>query len=171
MVSRSDIKGIVFLICFAMLSALIFNHLSPFGIALFGQWEKNKGVVSALSKQNPIDYSIEIHQPDLVLQVVEQKKRVILDARHQEFYDAGHIPGAVSWPLAQVQDARDKFVSTVKEKSTPILVYCSGFDCTDSHYLAAMLMKNGFLDVKVFPGGWQQWVDMGFEVEKNENGL
>ena len=171
MVFKSDIKGIVFLICFAAASALAFNHLSPYGIALFGQWEKSKGVVSAIPKNNPIDYSIEIHQPELVLQVIEQKKRVVLDARHKAFYDAGHIPGALSWPLDQVRDAPDLFVSMLKQKNTPLLVYCSGFDCTDSHSLATLLMSNGFTDVRVFPGGWQQWVEMGFEVEKNEDRL
>lgn len=140
--------------------ALMVNHFSPNGIPLKGQWEKSRGVISAkvLAKQ------IEINDPQRVRQMVEQKTRVILDARGREEYEQGHIPGALSFPLREL-DEMFGVLARLVDRSAPILVYCSGVECEDSHTVAEYLTGFGYTDVKVYGGGFTQWEEMGFDIE------
>ncbi len=166
-VTLKDIKGVVFLLILSGTIAFIFNHLSARGIALIGQWESEKGVISANAKLNTIDLSIEIHHPELVQQIVEKKNRMILDVRHKDFYDMGHLPGAKSFPLQEFETRLEQILKSIK-KDTPILVYCSGIDCDASHTFANLLLAQNYTDVKVFPGGFALWREMGFEIDKDE---
>lgn len=166
-ISIKDIKAAFFLIFFSVGVAFLFNHLSPNGIALFGQWDIQKGVISATMKNNAQDLFLEIDQPMRVKRIVENSERTVLDVRHQDFYDMGHIPGAQSFPLQNFQADKERLLQTIK-KNTPILVYCSGYGCDASHMFANQLTASGYKDVKVFPGGFNQWREMGFEIQKNE---
>jgi len=56
---QKDLKGIFVLLFFALVTAFSYNYLSPFGIALFGQWEESKGVVTTDPKIDS-NASIEI---------------------------------------------------------------------------------------------------------------
>ena len=60
MTMKKDIKGAVFLFFVAVLTAFILNHVSHFGIAVYGQWQKSDGVVNAVSKTKDMNASIEI---------------------------------------------------------------------------------------------------------------
>ena len=165
--TANDIKGCLFLVIFSTTAAFLFNQFSPRGIALFGQWEAEKGVLTANSKANTVDHSIEINHPERIRQVVEKKERMILDVRHKDFYDMGRLPGALSFPLSDWDRNVSRLADTIK-KNTPLLVYCSGFDCDASHTVANRLAALNYTDVKVFPGGFDQWEQMGFEIEKSE---
>lgn len=165
MITADDIKGIAGLLVFSVLCAFAFNALSPYGIAVKGQWEENKGVVHAVSKSAPLDNSIDINNPSRIIEIVQNKERVILDARHPDFYEMGHLPGALSWPLESVEQNTALFQKNFK-KDTPIMVYCSGITCPLSHTLANHLKAMGYTDVKVFPGGYEQWIEMGGRIEE-----
>lgn len=162
-----DVKIAVFILFFSVCCAFLFNALSPKGIALKGQWQVQKGVISAIPKTKVISPSREINHPDLIRQIVENKERAILDVRHKDFYDLGHLPGAMSFPLTQF-DEDLKRLQSLFAKDTPILVYCSGFDCDASHIFASRLSKQNYTDVKVFPGGFDQWQKLGLAIENNE---
>jgi len=153
-------------ICFQP-SDLFFKHFSPFGIALFGQWETSKGVVSAISKKETITPSIEINNPDEVLRLIQTKERMILDVRQKDSFDQGHLPGALSFPLDEFdENVEDLFAAA--QSDSAILVYCSSIECTDSHTFADHLIMPGYTDVKVFSGGFRQWQEMEYKIEKNE---
>ena len=82
---------------------------------------------------------------------------LILDVRDGEEYASGHIPGAVSRPLAQILSGEAKLPP---EKERLILVYCltgrrSGRAC-------AALTKRGYTRVKNI-GGIMSWP---YDVEK-----
>ena len=162
-----EIKGAFFLLVFALTAAVVFNYFSPFGIALFGQWQTLKGVVNAVSKTNVLDSSVEINSPESVKQIVKEKLRIVLDVRPYDFYEMGHIPGALSFPLDDFDAVIGKLLKTAGLIS-PILVYCSGFECTDSHEFAENLKRLKFTDIKVYSGGFSQWQEMGYEIQKNK---
>ena len=167
-VTLKDIKYLVFLLIFSISAAFLYNHFSPFGIAVFGQWEASKGVVNAMSKKEVFNFAIEINDPIRIQQIVENKERLILDARHKDFYDIGHLPGALSYPLFDFDENLDKLLNTFN-KNSAILVYCSSIECTDSHTLATRLIELNYADVKVFAGGFRQWDEMDLKIEKNED--
>jgi len=162
-----EIKGTFFLIFFALTTAFFYNHFSPFGIALFGQWQTSNGVVNAISKTDLVNASIEINNPEIIRRIIQEKKRIILDVRPLEFYEEGHLPGALPFPLMEF----DTVIGTLLEmtdQQSPILIYCSGFECMDSHNFATNLENMRFTNVKVYPGGFRQWQEMGYDIEKNE---
>lgn len=151
------------LITLSMAVALGVNHFSPNGIPLKGQWTKGEGVVSARS----LSREIEINDPQTVNRTVLNQERVILDVRSGDDYARGHIPGALSFPLSEFDDMFGMLMKLV-DKTTPILVYCTGFECEDSHNFSNHLTGFGFTDVKVYTGGFTQWEEMGFEIETGQ---
>ena len=77
---------------------------------------------------------------------------IIIDARTQEEYDQGHIPGAILIPEYEIADRAEK---ELLDKAQLILVYCrSG---RRSKIAAEELVKLGYTNVKEFGGiiDWQ----------------
>lgn len=82
---------------------------------------------------------------------------VIIDARTQEEYDAGHIPGAVLMPEYEVAQRAEKELA---DKNQLILVYCrSG---RRSKIAAKALTDLGYTNVREFGG----IIDWEYETEK-----
>ena len=82
---------------------------------------------------------------------------IIIDARTQEEFDAGHIPGAIMIPEYEIADRAGK---EIPDKDQLILVYCrSG---RRSKIAAEELVKLGYTNVKEFGG----IIDWEYETEK-----
>ena len=82
---------------------------------------------------------------------------IIIDARTQEEYDQGHIPGAVLIPEYEIADRAEK---ELPDKDQLILVYCrSG---RRSKIAAEELVKLGYTNVKEFGG----IIDWEYEIVK-----
>ena len=81
----------------------------------------------------------------------------IIDARTQEEYDEGHIPGAILIPEYEITDRAEK---ELPDKDQLILVYCrSG---RRSKIAAEELVKLGYTNVKEFGG----IIDWEYEIVK-----
>ena len=82
---------------------------------------------------------------------------VIIDARTQEEYDQGHIPGAILIPEYEIADRAEK---ELPDKDQLIFVYCrSG---RRSKIAAEELVKLGYTNVKEFGG----IIDWEYEIVK-----
>ena len=82
---------------------------------------------------------------------------IIIDARTQEEYDQGHIPGAIMIPEYEIADRAEK---ELPDKAQLILVYCrSG---RRSKIAAEELVKLGYTNVKEFGG----IIDWEYEIVK-----
>ena len=85
-----------------------------------------------------------------------QEGYIILDVREQEEYDAGHIPGAIVIPHAEITEKAEE---ALPHKDQLILVYCrSG---RRSKIAAEALVELGYTNIREF-GGIQDWP---YEVE------
>ena len=83
---------------------------------------------------------------------------IIIDARTQEEYDEGHIPGAIMIPEYEIADLAEK---ELPDKDQLILVYCrSG---RRSKIAAEELVKLGYTNVKEFGG----IIDWEYEIVKD----
>lgn len=80
---------------------------------------------------------------------------LLVDARSPELYSSGHIKGAISLPLVEIDTALPGFLASVAKGRT-IITYCSGFGCPDSFDLGVVLIENGFTDIRVFEGGYPE---------------
>lgn len=163
-----DIKQIVLevlqLLGIALVTAFSVNYLSPNGIALWGEWDVQRGVVTAKSKQDAVNRKLEIRDPVTAKQLFDTQDILFVDARNADEYNEGHIKGAVSFPVYHFDDMIDSFLDTYGV-STPIITYCSGRECDDSHRLAQLLADMGYSGVRVFIDGFPVWKERGYPVE------
>ncbi len=85
---------------------------------------------------------------------------LVLDARRTKDYEGGHIAGARSFPVWESDiDARvTALVGEGRDGAIPVVLYCSGGDCEDSHMLAQKLFGAGFNNLLVYRDGWPDWV-------------
>ncbi|WP_305043073.1 rhodanese-like domain-containing protein [Geoalkalibacter sp.] len=90
---------------------------------------------------------------------------LLVDARIEDVYREGHIAGARSLPLADVDAYLADFLAQVAPERQLIL-YCSGYGCPDSFDLGLRLIDEGYLDVWVYEGGMPEWHAAGLPVEK-----
>ena len=90
-----------------------------------------------------------------------------LDARRSSVYDEGHIAGARSFPVweADIDDRVKSFLDEGRDGKLPIVVYCSGGDCEDSHMLAEKLWGVFFNDILVYKDGFPDWQKRGGPIQ------
>jgi rhodanese-related sulfurtransferase len=81
---------------------------------------------------------------------------VLLDVRSRGAYAAGHIPGAISLPYAEI-DA-DALPDAL------LVVYCWGPGCNAAQHAGARIAALG-RPVKEMLGGWEYYVREGWPVE------
>lgn len=96
----------------------------------------------------------------------QERLIIFLDARVDEEYQAGHIPGAYQLDYYH----QDKYIATVLpliQSATNIVVYCNGGDCQDSEMTALMLRDGGVPNEKLFvyAGGIAEWGDSKEPIE------
>jgi rhodanese-related sulfurtransferase len=93
-----------------------------------------------------------------------------LDARRTSVYREGHIAGARPFSVweADVDEKVKGFYGEGHDAGAPIVVYCSGGDCEDSHMLGQKLFFAGFNNVLVYKDGFPDWVKRGLAVAKGE---
>jgi rhodanese-related sulfurtransferase len=102
------------------------------------------------------------------------KNVLFLDARRTSVYEQGHISGARTYSVWE-SDIDDKVRKLFDERSDPqaqalpIVIYCSGGDCEDSHMLAQKLWGIQFNDVYVYKDGFPDWQQRGGSVHTGAN--
>jgi rhodanese-related sulfurtransferase len=158
-------KEILILFALSLGLAFLVNHFSPVGIALVGQWDTRRGVISAKAKKDIIVDSLEIKDVAVAKQIHDRGNALFLDARPDDDYARGHIPGAISLPIDRF-DAQIGNILDRHPENRPIVTYCSGRTCEDSHKLARLLIEFGFTDVKIFIDGFPGWEKKGYPVEQ-----
>lgn len=94
-------------------------------------------------------------------ELMENESVVLLDVRPTDEYEAGHIPGAISIPIEELEDKLDD-IPNKKE----IVAYCRGQYCLTSIKATEMLLKKGFKAFRLENNvrDWQK-----FEKEKEKN--
>jgi len=96
----------------------------------------------------------------------EQGLVVFLDARDDQHYQAGHIPGA--WQFNHYRP--EQFLPTILPvclNAQKIVIYCNGGTCDDSEFAAIMLRDAGIPreNLFVYAAGITEWMTNGLPVE------
>jgi rhodanese-related sulfurtransferase len=96
----------------------------------------------------------------------KQGSIVFIDARDEQHYREGHIPGACEFDPYYPE----KYFATVFpvcQAAEQIVVYCIGGDCDDSESAAITLRDVGIANRKLFvyTGGITEWTTNGLPVE------
>jgi rhodanese-related sulfurtransferase len=111
-------------------------------------------------KPHPSQPYVEISGADAAL--LYANGVLFLDARRTSVYEAGHIAGARSFSVWE-SDIDDKVNALYGERSDPrdqdrpIVIYCSGGACEDSHMLSQKLWGIQFNNLYVYKDGFPDW--------------
>jgi rhodanese-related sulfurtransferase len=96
---------------------------------------------------------------------------LFIDARHDEDYAEGHVPGALQFDHYHAERYLDAVLAAAPGTSR-IVIYCNGGHCEDSEFAAATL--GDFLPdparICVYVGGIEEWRARGMPVETGERG-
>jgi rhodanese-related sulfurtransferase len=158
------LKEVSIIIGISAIAAFAVNYLSPNGIALVGRWDISEGVVNAAGKNQVFMDELEIDDVTHAKTLFDTGQVLFVDARSLEDFNDGHIKGAVSLPVGQYDGRIDAF-SKLYNLDRPIVTYCSGRTCEDSHHLAQLLMERGYLNISVMIDGFPGWEAEGYPVE------
>jgi rhodanese-related sulfurtransferase len=115
---------------------------------------------------HPDRASVEITTEDA--EALFRQGRLFLDARRTSAYADGHIPGARSFPVweSDIADRVKAFFEEGLDQNAPIVIYCSGGDCEDSHMVAEKLYMVGFNNLLVYKDGFPGWQKRGLSAVK-----
>ena len=83
---------------------------------------------------------------------------MVLDVRPSEEYAAGHLAGAISMPLEQLERRLAEL-----PRDRPIVAYCRGPYCVLAVNAVEALRRHGFDAVRA-PEGVREWRELGLNV-------
>jgi predicted sulfurtransferase len=97
-----------------------------------------------------------------VLRLLEDKDVLFIDARNDDEWNEGHIPGAIHIFPEDFQKHIPEIISLPRDKR--IVAYCSGGpECPLSHEICDQLANFGFKRLFIYFGGWTEWKKMKAE--------
>jgi len=88
---------------------------------------------------------------------------LFIDTRPPYEVPRGTIPGARNIPYDEIDYYRD--VIAALPRDSVYVVFCDASSCDLSVHLGEEFAKAGFTRVRVFSGGWDEWVNAGYPVE------
>ena len=95
------------------------------------------------------------------VQLINREKAVVIDVCEPAEYQAGHVAGAKSIPLAELEA---KLPGAVKNKATPLVLVCaSGMR---SGRAVAIARKLGYDNAQSLSGGLKSWREASLPIEK-----
>lgn len=111
------------------------------------------------------DRSVPISEASDVSKAIARQARaaLLVDARPDADFAAGHLPGAVNIRLEHLQDAR--FVDRLRS-APAIIVYGQNPGSAGAMALAKRLIGLHMRDVRYFPGGFDAWTRAGGRIER-----
>jgi len=120
----------------------------------------DKPVDLAKFQPHPDKPSVEIQYDEAA--ALHRAGALFLDARRSEVYQQGHIAGAR--PFSVWEADIDQKVNALfderndpRDQNKPIVIYCSGGACEDSHMLAQKLWGIQFNNVYIYKDGYPDW--------------
>jgi rhodanese-related sulfurtransferase len=154
---RSILQAIGIIIISGVVGLAV-NTFRPNGLPLVGNWQEE-----ALREQ--IAGGLPTVSLEQVKEAYENGDALFVDARDSDFYEEGHIPGAVNLPVRKFELVFPK----VKERllaATWVITYCDSASCELGVELTEKLLFTGMDRIEIFTGGIQQWQEAGQPVEE-----
>jgi rhodanese-related sulfurtransferase len=87
---------------------------------------------------------------------------VLVDALAPISYAGAHLPGAINIPPTSVDRLAERRIPDVDFE---VVVYCANPGCESSVEVAARLVELGYLNVRHYAGGKEEWRDAGLPLE------
>jgi rhodanese-related sulfurtransferase len=150
----SDFKRFLVLVAIAAGLSLLINQLrsDPLGLTYATPMQQMSAAPRGpgIAPDAPPVTVVSIEQ---VIQAVQSRSHLVIDARPDLFWEIGHIPGAISLPRKQFDEYYPKAELLLRETiaaGRPLLLYCADLHCPDAGVLAKMLNDRGFQGILPF---------------------
>ncbi len=121
-----------------------------------GYWTPE--VLQAWETRGRVLETVRKVDPSSLRQMIGHDAVTVLDVRERAEYQAGHIPGSVNIPLAQIERRLGEL-----PPSRPLAVHCQGG--TRSAIAASLLQRQGRSDILDLSAGFRGWHAEGEPVE------
>ncbi len=154
---RSLLQSIGIIIVSGALGIAV-NAFRAEGIPLVERWQE-KVLNEQLTGGLP---SVSLKQ---VKEAYKSGDALLVDARDPEFFEQGHIPGAVSLPVRDFDSVFPRLEEQLRA-APRVITYCDGASCEMSVELTEKLLFAGVDWVEIFTGGMQQWQGAGQPIEE-----
>ena len=141
------------------------DEVSRFFLALRGLAEARLAKIDVVTREYfEARGAMEPVEGDELLRRVKNGEVTVLDVRPFEEYRAGHIPGALSIPVAELK-------SRLKElpKGREVVAYCRGPYCVMAVEAVELLRKKG-IKAQRMEQGVVEWRARGFRIETTREG-
>jgi len=187
------IKQVLIILVFSCIVALIVNAVNPKGISVFDNGSRYSKDIQEKTitdiPNNPYDTSGNNQQKTLdkppnisdegfvkpqnvnleLAKLLFDKNALFIDSRTKPEYDSGHVKGALNISYNDfAPKSKEEKMEIMKKynKEGTIICYCTGGDCEVSIDLAYEIAKLGFNYVNIYRGGYKEWEEKGYPVEK-----
>ncbi len=145
---HTPVQAAVLLVAAGCLSVMV-HRLHPEGFF------RNAGATELVAACHVGDYFRKIGRSEMS-QLVRDGRALVVDARTEDAFALGHIRGALNVPVnASPDEARARMPR--EELDRPIVVYCQSSECPWSDRVATSLVRQGYRNISIFPGGWVEW--------------
>jgi rhodanese-related sulfurtransferase len=153
----SLVTQIALLLAASVVCALASQWLMPKRIAWVGSWAN---YVESKAREEGVPL-VDLAR---AREIATTQSHIVFDARTIVDYEKGRLPGAFALPYAEADQYFGALIP-LPVADQPVMTYCSGKDCDDALELARFLHRNGFTNVVIFLGGWEEWNAAGLPVE------
>ena len=106
--------------------------------------------------------SLEPVDRKTLLQRVRKGEVTVIDVRPRQEYSAGHIPGAISVPIQELEERLSEL-----PQDQEIVAYCRGPYCVWSGQAVQLLQEHGF-QARPLTDGVLDWRAHGFRITEDE---
>ena len=104
---------------------------------------------------------------DQVRRLLALDQAILLDARHPDEYDKGHLPDAINVPYENLNEVETILGGLARDKW--LICHCDGPPCDLGELLGLELLARGAAHVAVYSGGLDAWRESGGEILKNSD--
>jgi rhodanese-related sulfurtransferase/DNA-binding transcriptional ArsR family regulator len=115
--------------------------------------------VGELVRSLSTDEGLELVDRPTLRRLARDGQVTVLDVRPRAEYEAGHIPGAISVPLEDLEQRLSEIPS-----EQPVVAYCRGPYCVLAVQAVEMLRRHGYA-ARRLEDGFPEWREDGLPVE------
>jgi len=94
---------------------------------------------------------------------LHERNAMFIDIRNKNWFDEGHIPGAVNIPFSNFNT---NSIARVAGKDREIVFYCYGIHCDYSNAASDRALFWGYQNVYYFMQGYPAWLGAGYPIEQ-----
>jgi len=152
-----SILRIAIILLVAVVAAAAASAIHPRGIA----WFVTRDVI--YPPPTPEQAAATIGREEMLAAM--QQGAAVVDARKAEHFEEGRIPGAINIPSDDPASPLDALTARALPEDL-VIVYCGGEPCDESKIVFERLKTSGYQNIRLYFGGWRDWVEANLDVEK-----